>query len=487
MKKLTLILTTLLASTALAACGGGEEEDTTGGGGEEEQTYKINPKIEGGSEDEQTAVLKAVNKQICFKNGTTNILSKNTPDFEEDNGDYIKVTTKQSIVQNKKTYVVELNWKPDTTSEYYKTTEKSDNEHDLIYFAYKGYDHKDETGTFNWTLESAECGEAHTSEAPIISYKGRIINAKIKHEYKTISFIQEVDDNEKTVTTDKNTYYYPSTFTLVDYEYKASEKNYSPYFKYNQPEGTEKNYFYVNVPGQVVYLAPDGNWGLIADGKDFLEIYAGSGTALTTTNFPYLKVGSKVVISGNVSQYCGNIQLGFITQVNEATVEQAAGIATPDMTYSPLGNSFFEEVSVLGAGMPQKQAISGLMNSLATFTGTFVPGTLKNSGGVSVNPDAMQIGKTRYTFQLQDSDDNKLVVAYDYHVNPGEGLDDTGVLSAIKAALKSGNPITVKGCMRYNGRSKGSEGGVESSPFVLDATNPGVWNIVPFLAEHISH
>lgn len=472
MKKISLILT-LLAATSLAACG--VSTDDSDADKEEGKTYPISFETEGGSEDEQTALLEAVNKTICTKNANATILPKKSPTFSEDSGDYIKVTTKQGVTINKKSYTVELEWAPDTSSKFYKSTEKSDDQHDIIYLQYYGYGA--EGGTFTWDLKSATCGDASSAGDKIVTYKGKVENEKYKHDNVSIADIISITDEPKTVVDNSGdspvTYEYPSTFDIVDYEFHENEK-YSPYFITNNP-GSDSEYYYVNVPGKVVYLAPDGNWGLIANGDDFLEIYAGSGTPLTTKNYPNF-AKEYVVISGNVSQYCGNIQLGFITQVNEATEAQKATITEPSTTYKAIDSAMFDE---MGSTAPQKQAIVGLQNSLATFTGTYVAGSLKNSSGESISASSMIRGKARYSFKLEDTDGNVLTVAYDYHVNPTDA-DDTGVLSALKSALGSGKAMTIKGTMRYNGRDEGA------SPFILDETNPGVWNIVPFLAEHIS-
>ena len=312
MKKISLLLASLLTIGALTACGDEKKDD--------DKKYPIMVNIVGGTADEQEALLKGINTIVCQISGK-NATPTGTAKLSEDNGDYVKVTTVQKATINSKSYTVNIDWACQEDSPYFSQWLDSDAQHKLIEIKYQGYGKPE--GDFSWWMKKITCGGAVADNANV-KYNAKVYGEKYKHEDKTIEFINSVTEEPKTVVAGEETYYFPSTFDLVDYEYHEGKK-YSPYFITNNPDAEEAQYFYVNVACRVLYLAPDGNWGLVHDGSNFLEIYAGAGTKLTKANWPNL-AKEYVVISGNISQYCGNIQLGFITQIKEATDAQKATI-----------------------------------------------------------------------------------------------------------------------------------------------------------------
>ena len=113
-----------------------------------------------------------------------------------------------------------------------------------------------------------------------------------------------------------------------------------------------------------------------------------------------------------------------------------------------------------------------MSNVLAQVSGTYVANSLKDKNGDAIAVNSM-VPAARYTFEIQVGE-QKLTVAYDYHTDKA---GNNGFFNALKAALNAGGAMTVKGTMRYSGNNSG--------PFI-SVGNKGVWNIVPFLPEHLA-
>ena len=433
--------------------------------------------IRGGSEEEKIAILDTINnKPIANQNGKASTelypasyYGETLPTLNEDDGDGIKLTTKQ--IQGEKT--VELTWTIDESQLYFGGRLKSDDAHDIVDIAYQGYGAPD--GQFTFVLSKIVCGRAVSKNADLV-YKVNVKAEEFRHDNATLADIYKIN-SEKLVVKNENEVVinkWESTFDIVDYTYDKNASSYSPYFKTNNPEATEKQYLYYNVPGKVIYTAPDGNWGLLADGKNVLEFYAGSGTALNEKNWPNL-ANKYVKISGNMGQYCGNVQLGFVTKILSLKDTEKAKIAEPDLSYRQLNETFLASLKVEGYSCEQ-QAVklsdgSCLSNSLAQVTGTYVEGSLKKGEDAATVSDLAS--GARATFELKVGE-QKITVAYDYHTDRN---GTNGTFNALKAALTKGGQMTVKGTMRYSGNNSG--------PFISEGNN-GVWNIVPFAPDHIA-
>ena len=440
-----------------------------------EGNWQYKPALKGGTEAERLAILDTVNnKPISNKNGksTDEIYPEveypeGVPTLSQAAGDGLKLTTSQ--VQGDLT--VKLNWEIDETQAYFGGILRSDDAHNIIEINYPGKGNPD--GEFVWKLATLECGSC-TAEANMV-YKAKTVNEEYRHDNYTLAQVYAIHDQELVVDAGGDEHKFASTFDIVDYEYHEG-KTYSPYFKTNNPEATEKQYLYLNVPGKVIYTAPDGNWGLLADGKNMLEFYAGSGTAFNEKNWPNL-ANKYVRISGNMSQYCGNVQMGFVTRITALKDEEKATLAEPDpLFYRTIDESLLSSLKVDGYTCA-KQAVkfadnSCLCNGLGQVTGTLVPGSLKNSSAEECEASALVSAK-RFTFELQVGSE-KLQVAYDYHTDK-EGK--VGLFNALKEKVAAGGSITLKGTMRYSGN--------DSGPFITEGNN-GVWSIVPFLADHVA-
>lgn len=511
MKKLTYLLAGLLAVSSLAACG----DDPV-----KPKNYPIKLAVSGGSEAEQTAIKEAVNfKPLCSVAGST-VTPVATPNLRQDNekGNTVLLTTSYAVAVSGKNYTVDIEWDVDTTSEFYGATFDFDDKHKQVELAYPGYVESGESvGTFSWSIKKLSCGEATCTtqeNGNPVKYNAKVYGQEYFHEDMSIAEISAVTAKEKRVEVTKSgstsVYVFPSTFDLVDYEFDPEEKTYSPYFVGNNP-GKEKDYRYVNVTGKVIYLAPDGNWGLLANGDDVLEIYAGAGTKLNAQNFPHF-ADEYVTVVGNISQYCGNIQLGFITEVRKA---DKASVTDPTLTFKNTLEGDLASLNIEDAG--QKIAVPGLSNSLRKVTGTIVANSLKDRDGNATTVGALQ--NNRFTFEVKVGE-QKIVVAYDYHT---DGNASVGLFNALKAKLQAGGQITVSGTARYSGAdtnpfldqcyspkavkdattfAKGTyylrdglsftkavefEEAKKSNYYVLTSANKsGVWTIVPYVTEHIA-
>ena len=484
--KLSKLLLVGFASMALAAC---DMPWSKKDKGDDTPEYDLNPEITGGSEEEKKAILETLNnKPICMRNGVTSaeIFYDSRPNLMEDEGDTVKLTTKQ-VVSGK---TVDISWGLDETQEYFSKWLKpsTDQNHWFIELDYKGYDygkaHGD--GTLSWKITKMECGEAKTT-GDVVTYNANVKNEQYFHEDKSIAWCYEFSNTVFEKTVGETKYRFPSRFNVVDYE-KVDEKTgkLQPYYKTNNPDAKEKQYYYVNVTGKCIYLAPDGNFGLIADGDHVMEIYAGSGTALKESNYPNLKVGAVVKVVGNLGQYCGNVQLGFITKVLEGDATQ---ISEPSEEFKALTEAKIASLTK-ETFSAQSQAVKvddiDMDGSLRQVTGTLVADSIKWCDGKAdaktawkdATADSIRKDK-RFSFKLQVGE-QQFTVSYDYHVTRNDSSSQ--LFENLQTALKSGKSITVKGFARYFGSN--------SEPFNPEALNsmgnPGHWTLVPFNSAHVS-
>jgi uncharacterized lipoprotein NlpE involved in copper resistance len=446
MKKL-FILTAMLAGLSLAGCNGVDGD------------YDINPPMSGGTKVQRTAILEAINNlSPCVGKSSQDYFPDVPIVLEEDNGDFVKVTTSQIYGDD----TVELEWAVDSSQATYRAFSDSDAEHKILEVNYPGFGKADTS--VSWVLKSAKCGGAKTKGDSVATYTATIKGRSHSEEEMSIAAINKVTTYEDDHVI--NGHKYPSTFDQVDYTLS------SPYYSVID-DGTNPEYHYVAVKGKVVYYAPDGNWLLLADGKQIVEVYAGSGTALVPRNFPAINNGY-VKVHGNLSQYKGNVQIGFVTFIETCSSE---GIAEPDLSGTAIDGAFIDSVTLDKDvyGGAQKQAIDGFMNSIGKIVnGTVDPKTITIGESTSYSPISKINSSARFTFEVEVAEGKRIKVAYDYHT---DSTGSEGIFNALKAKLQSGGKISLKGTMRYSGNN--------STPFMLD-TCKGIWNIVPFSAADIS-
>jgi len=482
--KLGKLLLVGFASMALAGCEFPWSKKDSGGG-DQKKEYRLNPTITGGSDEETTAILEVLNtKPICEKFGksTNEIFDDGNPILKEDEGDNIRLTNAYTYKGKK----VEFTWNVPTGQPYFKKIlqPETDEDHQFIEVNYLGYAHKEEMGTLTWNISKIKCGSA-VAESPDVTYQCRFQNETILHTSTTIDELLAFHTNEKVVTVDDVDYKWPSTYDLIDYDQVDGDGKPNPYFIQSDVDNPDAGYYYTNVKGKVIYLAPDGKFGLIGDGESVLQIYAGSGTALLESNYPYLGVGKYVTVSGNMSQYCGNVQLGYVTKIQPA---DASEVTDPSGTYNQLSAAEIQTFETY-ADHAQIQAVEVdgviMANSLRKVTGTVKSGTLKVCTGKAENKDDWKAADSladkgkRYMFDIEVSDGTGVddpkatfTVYYDKHVAVGAGAS---VFNNLKTAYASGS-VTVEGFATYFGQDK--------NPFVLyQNLSPlgslGHWTIVP--------
>ena len=447
------------------------------------QEYELMPEIIGGTDEEQKAILEVLNnKPICIKNGTSSseILYDSYVSLEEDEGDCVKLSVKQ--IYSGKT--VDITWGLDESQTYFGGWLKpeTDDTHWFIQPDYKGYGVAD--GSLSWKITKMECGEAHTI-GDVVSYSARVKNEMYFHEDKTIDWCYQFSDEVLEKTVGETQYRFPSTFNVVDYsDAKVDSKGkLQPYYKTNNPDATEKQYFYVNVTGKVIFLAPDGNFALIADGDNVMEIYAGAGVPLKESNYPNLKLGAVVKVSGNLTQYCGSIHLGFVTKILQGDIN---AITTP---CDPLIFRELTEMKIASLTkatfVDQSQAVKvddvHMQCSLRSVRGTLVPGSIKFCSGsmpspsdwIDATPDTIQKGR-RFSFKLQVGEEQHTIM-FDFHIVRNDSV--TQLFENLKAALRSGLEIAIKGFSRYFGS--------DANPFNQEGSG-GRWTLLPFASDHVS-
>ena len=298
--------------------------------------------------------------------GLIDVLQSNLPNLKRINIDAFDANPDdgQNLILAKKIIGVEVNmamynvdieWDISSSTEnVYKVTDINDSQI-LVDFAYS----TSKNLPFSVGIKKISCGGA-VSEDPQVKYNLNLKKIGYKHDLMPISSLNEIGD-QPVEQKAKGEYGYK----LVDYTKKDKQGKPSPYWETNN-KGTEKEYYYVDVNGEVIYTAPDGNWGLIADGDQVMELYAGKALNILKDKYPDLEK-KYVQVSANMSQYQGNIQLGFLTFVRESS---AANKRTANKTYQTINGEFIDSITTkymaANASTLEEQSVSKTMNEIAT-------------------------------------------------------------------------------------------------------------------------
>lgn len=464
MKKRLLFLLPI-ASMALGGCallesmGIGKKEDTEqkqDGDGKKPVTpssWDVELEFESGTDEEKEAVLQAVNYLVPCMDAKSNDFFPNEdrelPADGEGGGSYVKLT-KQIKVNGS---YVQLEWGYDKTQGGYLSETDITEEHRIISLDYPRYGQ--DGRTFKWQLKKATYGSAVTKT--VLDYSVTLKAEEHPHENISIAQINKVKEEAST----HGGHNYPSTFELVNYDKE------SPYY-FPNADDPNPNFRYVRVKGKVVYYAPDGNWLLLADGDQIAEVYAGSALNLKPTEYPAIS-NEYVEVSGNMSQYKGNIQVAYVTRIDPVDKSE---VTEPNLSGVEITSDFISNNFELPSPYTcQKQAIDGFSNCIGKATGTIDTGSIKDSDGKTIS--ASKVTNARFTFDIELSGGKKLTVAYDYHTDRDGKV---GLFNKLKSKLEKGGNISIKGTMRYNGDN--------DLEFILDG-NDGVWNLVPCTPEDI--
>lgn len=200
-----------------------------------------------------------------------------------------------------------------------------------------------------------------------------------------------------------------------------------------------QDYYYVDVCGKLLYVSNDGNWGVIADGQYYIEIYAGSAYDLKPSSYPALVVGNYIEVRGNIGQYQGCPQIGFITRIQ--LMEDHSSIADP----VPFGNVSEEQFN-------SWNQYDGLVHRYATYNDVVYNGNIKNKNSVAITASSIVLTE-RFTFEVKIGS-TVAVIAFDYHTNnDGSSGSDPNVARAIRTILLASTAGTthlkIDGTLRY--------------------------------------
>lgn len=438
MKKVLPILAAALAAVALGSCGSKEKE------------YK--------KPTDTAPWLECLNKTLAAI-GNTDLLPGPTgggiidPDVTPDKGGRVELTTKQ-LLSNGSTAEIEWDYEYDKAKVDYEFD--SDGQHKILEFKHPA---KNTTvdDYFNFTIKRIIIGEYALDNADLNTiYKQDLgdesenlnFTVTLKPYALTYENIKIADINKLNSAGDG--------YDAIDYTKE------SPYFRTIEDQA----YRYCNVKGKVVYMAETMNWGIIADGNEYTEVYFGSDDASRAKYFPGLRVGKYVECRGNLGQYKGNFQFSFIERAHELTDHSM--IAEPG-THKVYNGTEIAKLEIEGG--KHEYVVPGMFNSLGQITGTYKAGSLKSGSTVVTEISTNQ----RYSF-IMIVDGHEMNVSYDYHVGKNaDGTDNFGILNQLKTVI-AGGTHTIKGTMRYEGNDVSAKKG----------SGQGRWCVVPYLPTDVA-
>ena len=172
MKKKLLAFIPLLAGMTLAGC----DLPFGLGGSSVDGEFEIMPQLSGGNKEQRTAICTAINDlSPCVNRNTSDLFPDSKITLKQDDGDYIRVTTKQVVGD----YTVELKWTADESQASFGSIKQGDGEHQIISVKYPGYKNPDTT--FKWSLESATCGKAKT-KGTVCTYEATLVGESHPHD-----------------------------------------------------------------------------------------------------------------------------------------------------------------------------------------------------------------------------------------------------------------------------------------------------------------
>lgn len=420
MKKSLLLLP--LAALLLAGC-------NSGGGGGGKKTSTGDPTTSAAPVDSEVAkraIESAKMYKLAVVNGATTIYA-DTPvnighDKEYYHNDYVAITTSQLITDEPtgQDVTVNIEWEFDDKATFVKQVLDIDETHKGIYFMYDSAEHD---FPFKAVLK---CGE----ESAEMNFSVHLMTKNLTFDNYTLEQIYQ--------TTSGN-----DNFELVN-----------PDTGYYKPNNEGFTFTCVSTYGRVVYVSPDGNWGLIADGDYILELYSGSNLDLNTTRYPALVPGKTVYVEAELGCYKGNLQVSYIFDISSADDSKAAAstgyraLAAADY----VGKHYWE---------------NKLMNSLRQVNAKYAGNIMQNNKAVT---DLANLKNDRFTFDVTLGSDT-LTIAYDYHVDRKGELGIFNAYKAKLAALTSGADVVVKGTLRFAGPVDKSYKGNETAT---------TWNLVPY-------
>ena len=405
-------------------------------------------KVSGGTSVEKEAIAEALRIENRVNAGGIYASYRDTYAIYEDDSDLITLSNKIIAEVDGNKIDVALTYDLVGLGDYlFGTTLSKDNRKTNVALNFPSRGTED--AFVYLKLAGLSCGTAKLENVNI-KYNFKLIPTQYIYASMTLDEIYSVTHEQYFSTMGVT---YPETFDIIDYDQRT------PYYRSNNPE-SDRPYLYVQVKGKIVYIAPDGNYALLANGDKAIEVYAGAAMNLREDEFPYLQ-NKYVEIYGNMGHYSGNMQLCYVTRIRPCSPSE---ITEPTINPEQITEETIKGFKVEGYES-QLQTVDGLMNAIRSVRGTYVEGSLKSNGS-SVNE--MTSSNSRYTFELQVGEE-QLTVAYDYHTDKN---GDLGIFSKVKEIITSKKTVTLVGSMRYN---------VDHSyGFNPYATRGGHWTIVPF-------
>lgn len=390
MKHVYLLGLAAILSLGLASCGGGggdtdSKTDTTTQTSEDPYT----------AEEYQTAVNKMADMPIAMVQGQTAL----TPSFETKLAvfNYVTLTTKQAYtIKNKGAIDVSIAWDFDKTQEHASSI--------------------------------SMIGDVRTAEGEIDEYHKRISFRYSKEgEISPVKFTARLTagsaskDIEFIVKLSQNTYNYDKM--SVEEFYSTGSNNLFKWCtsdgsigKNVGPDGQEQDYYYVEIPVKIVYIAADENFAIGADGARFVYLYKINGMNLS--------VGRYYAVGGEIAQYKGSVQLSYISYADELTDHSA--IADPVM------DNVVDAETILGYSQcSDKHMYSVKLEGL----------TLKKKI-TSFNM------KARGTFVVKQGG-KELTIAYDYHTGAAANKEADAWKEAL-LSLETTDTFNLYGNLIYN-------------------------------------
>lgn len=416
MKKLTF-LASALAVGALSGCMGG-----------------------GGKKTGDDALIELARQQTIAQVSRSQTLFVDTPadigrkTGEEWQNDYLYLTTHQTVMDEEsgKTSVVDIAWTWESDAAI-RNVYDADDTHKCVFFEYS----KTDDIVFKFSA-SFSIGEKTSKDTN--NYEVKLLHRTIEFPVTTIK--QALQANAADTGLEMVDY------TKTDgYYYKKTSEN----FTFNTAE----------MYGEVVYVAPDGNWALMADGDYYMHLYAGSALNLDTNHYPDLVVGKTIRVWGELTTYAGNTQLGFIFDIYGADASKVA---------RPSAAKAFTGADIDGRHYWQDY----LMNKLVTLTVSDFSNPRNHSNMKETaykNFDEAKASKTLYVDCKVDG--VSATIGYGYHVDGG----DHALFNALIAKFKAGAAFTLTGTLHFYGTT--DEKGFMGNESVTR------WLIMPFEASHV--
>lgn len=410
MKKTYLLVLAAILSMGLASCGGGQ-------GGTSDQSASVSQEIT--DEDYETAINKVKDMPIANVNGQTALTPGFTTKLSGDNNDRVVLTTKQSVnIRGKGTVDVALAW---------------------------DYDKKQEHASAISGIKDVKNADGSIDEF----HKNLYFNYPTDADIDGITFFATLTAGTKTGTAN---FVVKLEKANIVFEKLTLEQFYTPaangLFKWNKDdgsigvnknaEGADQRYYYVELPCKVIYITPDNNFAIGADGARFVYLYKVDGLGL--------EVGKYYAIGGEIANYYGNIQLSYISYAEE--LKNHSTIAEPvlDNVVDIAGIKEFSMVS-------DKHMYSVELRNVH----------LKEATTINLTK--------RGTFVLVDGAGNEITVAYDYHTGSkgGKATEDGTAWKAIVDGLKTTDSIAIKGNLIY----------ADSESNAKFKANGHSWNLMP--------